>query len=259
MVFTIGSMREIRQHRTGGARHRAVRDTKPARARRNARPRCAPLSRSTPGCAAGPWCPERARRRAGGGACSCGADDCKEPGAHPLPFANEIPAGTRLEEAADAWSQVPGAAVLLPVGRSFDVIDVAEASGHPGAWSGWSGWDCGSALWLLTPHRPRPVLRRAGRRRRTAASALPDGLGTTRSWTCGAWAPATTSPLPRPTSAGTARSAGCASRCSTRSRSPLKARLLLGTLAYVCHREPRPTRRRDARGGTRMYAQASGR
>ncbi|KAF4410888.1 MULTISPECIES: bifunctional DNA primase/polymerase [Streptomyces] len=64
------------------------------------------------------------------GACSCGAADCPAPGAHPLPFGPEVPAGATLGEVTAAWSEVPGAAVLLPVGRSFDVIDIAEAAGR---------------------------------------------------------------------------------------------------------------------------------
>ncbi|WP_066937204.1 bifunctional DNA primase/polymerase, partial [Streptomyces sp. NBRC 110611] len=70
--------------------------------------------------------------RAGSGRteCSCGAADCPSPGAHPLAFATELPAGATLEKAAAVWAETPGAAVLLPVGRSFDVLDVPEAAGR---------------------------------------------------------------------------------------------------------------------------------
>ncbi|MDD1060098.1 bifunctional DNA primase/polymerase [Streptomyces cocklensis] len=71
-----------------------------------------------------------ARVSRGGGPCSCGNADCREPGAHPLPFADEIPAGASPASAAEAWARVPGAAVLLPAGRSFDVIEVAEGPGR---------------------------------------------------------------------------------------------------------------------------------
>ncbi|WP_370673254.1 bifunctional DNA primase/polymerase [Streptomyces sp. DvalAA-14] len=71
-----------------------------------------------------------ARAARGGGACSCGDADCAEPGAHPLAFAGEIPAGASPQEAVEGWARVPGAAVLLPVGRSFDVIEVAEVPGR---------------------------------------------------------------------------------------------------------------------------------
>ncbi|MBO3676813.1 bifunctional DNA primase/polymerase [Streptomyces sp. NEAU-YJ-81] len=75
----------------------------------------------------------RAARSSGGGRneCSCGDHGCPSPGAHPLAFAPGVPAGATLDAAAAAWEQVPGAAVLLPVGRSFDVLEVAEyAGGH---------------------------------------------------------------------------------------------------------------------------------
>ncbi|WLQ36533.1 bifunctional DNA primase/polymerase [Streptomyces castrisilvae] len=68
--------------------------------------------------------------RAADGACSCGDTGCAAPGAHPLDFAPEVPAGTTLDAAARAWAEVPGASMLLPVGRSFDVLDVAEAAGR---------------------------------------------------------------------------------------------------------------------------------
>ncbi|MER6849319.1 bifunctional DNA primase/polymerase [Streptomyces flaveolus] len=68
--------------------------------------------------------------RAAAGACSCGRRDCPAPGAHPLDFAPELPAGSTLLEASAAWAEFPGAAVMLPVGRTFDVIEVAEAAGR---------------------------------------------------------------------------------------------------------------------------------
>ncbi|MGW4033634.1 bifunctional DNA primase/polymerase [Streptomyces sp. NPDC004838] len=68
--------------------------------------------------------------RAAGGACSCGGPDCTAPGAHPLSCGAEIPAGATLDEVTEAWSEVPGAALLLPVGRSFDILDVAAPAGR---------------------------------------------------------------------------------------------------------------------------------
>lgn len=68
--------------------------------------------------------------RAADGACSCGDGVCAAPGAHPLGFAREVPAGATLTIAANAWAETPGASMLLPVGRSFDVLDVAEAAGR---------------------------------------------------------------------------------------------------------------------------------
>ncbi|MFF3162571.1 bifunctional DNA primase/polymerase [Streptomyces sp. NPDC003273] len=67
---------------------------------------------------------------AASGACSCGRTGCPAPGAHPLDFAPPVPAGATLGEVSRAWADYPGAAVMLPVGRAFDVIEVAEAAGR---------------------------------------------------------------------------------------------------------------------------------
>jgi hypothetical protein len=64
------------------------------------------------------------------GACTCGRTNCDEPGAHPLAFAPRVPAGATLDEVTAAWVEFPGAPIMLPVGRAFDVIEVAEAAGH---------------------------------------------------------------------------------------------------------------------------------
>ncbi|MEW2132217.1 bifunctional DNA primase/polymerase [Streptomyces sp. NPDC005435] len=68
--------------------------------------------------------------RTAGGVCSCGRADCPAPGAHPLEFAAPVPAGATLDEVGQAWAEVPGASAMLPVGRAFDVIEVAEAAGR---------------------------------------------------------------------------------------------------------------------------------
>ncbi|MDT3399992.1 bifunctional DNA primase/polymerase [Streptomyces sp. B1866] len=74
----------------------------------------------------------RAVRVPGSGAyaCSCGAPGCPAPGAHPLPDAPVVPAGATLDEVAAAWTAAPDAAVLLPAGRAFDVLEVAEHAGR---------------------------------------------------------------------------------------------------------------------------------
>ncbi|MYT33657.1 MULTISPECIES: bifunctional DNA primase/polymerase [unclassified Streptomyces] len=72
----------------------------------------------------------RAVRAGGRTECSCGAADCPAPGAHPLSFGRELAAGATLERAVAAWAETPGAAVLLPVGRTFDVLDVPEGAGR---------------------------------------------------------------------------------------------------------------------------------
>ncbi|MDG9692175.1 bifunctional DNA primase/polymerase [Streptomyces mutabilis] len=173
--------------------------------------------------------------RAAGGACSCGLHGCPAPGAHPLDFAPEVPAGATLGEASEAWAQFPGAALMLPVGRRFDVIEVAEAAGvralarlermglplgpvtatpqgrahffvAPGAAAGLSGllyrmgWDDPSALDLRGLGPGTYV---------TAPPSDRGGLGPVR------WL--------RPPALDSATK-------------PPEARLLLGTLAYVAHR-----------------------
>lgn len=131
MVFTIGSMREIRQHRTevrNAARVAALSGVRTGVRRRTHAAVRLNVAEYTGLCG---WAVAPGARVARvGGACSCGIAGCTEPGAHPLEFAGEIPAGATLEECSEAWAQVPGAAVLLPVGRSFDAIEVAEHAGH---------------------------------------------------------------------------------------------------------------------------------
>ncbi|WP_045561465.1 bifunctional DNA primase/polymerase [Streptomyces sp. FxanaA7] len=68
--------------------------------------------------------------RAASGACSCGRTTCPAPGAHPLGFAPPVRAGATLDEVTEAWAEFPGASVMLPVGRSFDVIEVTESAGR---------------------------------------------------------------------------------------------------------------------------------
>ncbi|GGW87650.1 bifunctional DNA primase/polymerase [Streptomyces noursei] len=72
----------------------------------------------------------RAVRAGGRTECSCGVPDCPSPGAHPLSFGRELAAGATLEKALAAWAETPGAAVLLPVGRTFDILDVPEGAGR---------------------------------------------------------------------------------------------------------------------------------
>ncbi|GHF83559.1 bifunctional DNA primase/polymerase [Streptomyces filamentosus] len=110
MGFTIGGIREMRS----GTRRRA-RTTE-----------CTAVTEYT-----GLWGWDvQPGARAVSGRCSCGDRACAAPGAHPLSFAPPVPAGASLDEAAGAWAEHPGAALLLPVGRAFDVIEVAEAAGR---------------------------------------------------------------------------------------------------------------------------------
>ncbi|MFB4421671.1 bifunctional DNA primase/polymerase [Streptomyces sp. QL37] len=172
--------------------------------------------------------------RAAAGVCSCGDTACAAPGAHPLDFAREVPPGATLGTASDAWAEVPGASVLLPAGRSFDVLDVPEAAGRralvrmermglplgpvavtptgrtqffvaPGAATGLPG-----LLYRMGWDDADLDLRALGRGAYvTAPPSDLGGLGPVR------WL--------RPPVPDTAAA-------------PPQARLLLGTLAYICHR-----------------------
>jgi hypothetical protein len=166
--------------------------------------------------------------------CSCGARVCPAPGAHPLDASLEVPAGATLDEASAAWAQVPGAALLLPTGRAFDVIDIDEAAGqralvrlermglplgpvahapHGRAWffvAPGAAAELPELLYRMGWDDARLDLRGIGEGEYvTAPPSDLGGLGPVR------W-------LRPPTLEGAGR--------------PPQARLLLGTLAYVCHR-----------------------
>ncbi|NLU75060.1 bifunctional DNA primase/polymerase [Streptomyces sp. HNM0575] len=177
----------------------------------------------------------RAARGAGGRTeCSCGAAVCPAPGAHPLDASLEVPPGSTLDEAGAAWRQCPGAALLLPTGRHFDVIEVGEAAGrhalvrlermglplgpvalapHGRAWffvAPGAAAELPELLYRMGWDDARLDLRGLGEGEYvTAPPSDRGGLGAVR------W-------LRPPTLEGTGR--------------PPQARLLLGTLAYVSHR-----------------------
>lgn len=177
----------------------------------------------------------RAARAAGGRIeCSCGSAVCPAPGAHPLDASLEVPAGATLGEAAETWAHCPGAAMLLPTGRHFDVIEVGESAGrHALARLERMGLPLGPVA--LTPHGRMWFFVAPG-----AAAELPEllyrmgwddarldlrGLGEGEHVTAppsdlGGLGPVRW--LRRPALEGADR--------------PPQARLLLGTLAYVCHR-----------------------
>ncbi|ARZ67633.1 bifunctional DNA primase/polymerase [Streptomyces sp. HU2014] len=174
--------------------------------------------------------------RGGGVMCSCGADDCPSPGAHPLSFAPPVPAGATLHAAAAAWAEVPGAAVLLPVGRSFDVLEVAEpVARHALARLERMGLPLGPVA--LTPHGRALFFVAPG-----AAAELPQLLYR-MGWDdarldlrCLGPGDHITAPPSDHAGLGPMRWLR-APTLDTAGRPP-EARLLLGTLAYVCHRTP---------------------
>ncbi|MFE2373545.1 bifunctional DNA primase/polymerase [Streptomyces sp. NPDC059398] len=66
---------------------------------------------------------------AGGERCSCGDTACPAPGAHPTRPDWAAEATGSAVAARSLWSRQPRASVLLPTGRTFDVIDVPETAG----------------------------------------------------------------------------------------------------------------------------------
>jgi hypothetical protein len=111
MVFTIGGIREMRS----GSR------------RRGRSADCTAVAEYT-----GLWGWEVVPGTTGPGSadCPCGAPACTASTAHPLRHAPAVPAGATLDETAAVWSRYTAAAVLLPVGGAFDIIEVAEAAGR---------------------------------------------------------------------------------------------------------------------------------
>ena len=118
MGLTIGALRELRGLRPGvrRRRHGAV---------------CTAVAEYT-----GRWGWDvlpgaRAVRGSGGSVrCSCGDGACPVPGAHPLDESAVVRAGATLAEAARVWQSFPRAGLMLPVGRSFDVLEVAREAGQ---------------------------------------------------------------------------------------------------------------------------------
>ncbi|KRV50085.1 DNA primase [Wenjunlia vitaminophila] len=66
---------------------------------------------------------------AGDTQCSCGTPHCPAPGAHPLQPDWAQQASSSPTAVRRMWSQTPLASILLPTGRTFDVIDVPEPAG----------------------------------------------------------------------------------------------------------------------------------
>ncbi|GGU34286.1 bifunctional DNA primase/polymerase [Streptomyces violascens] len=218
MGFTIGGSRGIRETRPGSWR----------------RGRSARITRTSEVTAVaeytGLWGWDVAPgARALNGECSCGSSSCTAPGAHPLDFAPEIPAGATLDEVTKAWSQCPGAAVLLPVGRTFDVLDVAAPAGR-------------RALVRLErmglplgPVSTTPTGRTHFYVAPGASAELP-GLLYRMGWDDAVLdlrCPPRGSYVPAPPSGEVRWLRPPSLDTATR---PPQARLLLGTLAYICHR-----------------------
>ncbi|WP_329455430.1 bifunctional DNA primase/polymerase [Streptomyces sp. NBC_01497] len=227
MGFTIGGIRDIRELRSASRRRGRATD-------------CTAVAEYT---GLWGWDVLAGARSSATGVCSCGDPCCARPGAHPLDFFPGVRAGATLDEATRAWSEVPGAAVLLPVGRRFDVIDVPLGAGvHALARLERMGLPRGPVL--ATPTGRAYFFVAPG-----AAAELPAllyrmgwddadldlaGMGE------GSHVVAPPSPM------GTFGPARWLRPPSPDAATAPPARLLLGTLAYICHRVGRVRPRRGA-------------
>ncbi|MGW7367998.1 bifunctional DNA primase/polymerase [Streptomyces sp. NPDC054841] len=61
--------------------------------------------------------------------CSCGAEACVAPGAHPSRPDWSTQATGSAVAARRLWGKQPKASILLPTGRTFDALDVSESAG----------------------------------------------------------------------------------------------------------------------------------
>ncbi|MEG3629042.1 bifunctional DNA primase/polymerase [Streptomyces poriticola] len=218
MGFTIGSSRGIRDLRTGGRR-------------RGRSSECTAVAEFT-----GLWGWDVVPgARAADGACSCGRRGCRVPGAHPLDFAPEIPAGSTLDEVTRAWAEVPGASVMLPVGRTFDAVEVAEAAGRLAVTRlERMGLPLGPVI--VTPRGRAQFLVAPG-----AAAELPKllyrmGWDTPAALDLTGLGPGTYLTAPPSDRGGHGPARWLRPPALDSATRPPEARLLLGTLAYVAHR-----------------------
>ncbi|GAB2931808.1 bifunctional DNA primase/polymerase [Streptomyces heilongjiangensis] len=173
--------------------------------------------------------------RAVSGACSCGRTTCRAPGAHPLDFAPPVRAGATLDEVSEAWAGHPGASIMLTVGRSFDVIEVAESAGrHALVRLERMGLPLGPVI--ATPEGRAHFLVAPG-----AAAELPEllyrmGWDDPSALDLRGLGPGAHITAPPSDRGGLGPARWLRSPALDAATRPPAARLLLGTLAYVAHR-----------------------
>lgn len=177
--------------------------------------------------------PRGARR-----SCSCGAPGCPTPGAHPLDAALVVPAGAPSDLALAVWSaaraRTPTVTVLLPTGRAFDVVEApAGAARQAVLRMERMGLPVGPVA--VAPHGRAWFLVAPG-----AAAGL-RGLLYRTGWDNAALdlrglGPGDHITAPPSNHAGLGRVSWLRPPDAETATHPPHARLLLGTLAYVCHR-----------------------
>ncbi|TQF03315.1 bifunctional DNA primase/polymerase [Kitasatospora acidiphila] len=170
------------------------------------------------------------------GPCRCGRPHCAAPGLHPLPGepARELAPGATPHEVCALWDGKRDGAVLLPTGRSFDVLDVPEPAGlHALVRLERMGTQVGPVLASATGRLLFFVAQ-------GTADKLPDLLyrmgwdDAALDLAChGAGGYLTAPPTALP---GQGAVRWLRPPCRESAVRPPQARLLLGTLAYACHR-----------------------
>ncbi|WP_107486375.1 bifunctional DNA primase/polymerase, partial [Streptomyces sp. 13-12-16] len=140
-----------------------------------------------------------------------------------------------LDEVTAVWSEFPGASLMLPVGRAFDVIEVAEAAGrHALARLERMGLPVGPVA--ATPDGRAHFFVAPG-----AAAALPDllyrmGWDVPAALDLRGLGPGTHITAPPSDRGDLGPVRWLRSPDPDSASQPPEARLLLGTLAYVAHR-----------------------
>jgi hypothetical protein len=168
--------------------------------------------------------------------CSCGAADCAAPGAHPTRKDWAAQATGSASTARRLWADQPTASILLPTGRTFDVIDVPDSAGFL-ALARMERMELTLGPVLCTPDRRLRFFVLPG-----ACAKVPDlvrGLG---------WPPSSLDLLTLgegayiaapPTRLGTKGAVQWANRPTAANRWLPDAEELVSPLAYACAREAR--------------------
>lgn len=171
--------------------------------------------------------------------CSCGDSDCTAPGAHPSrsDWANQ--ATGSASGARRLWGKQPRASVLMPTGRTFDVLELPESAGFL-ALARLERMDLPLGPVTLTPDRRMSFFVLPGGAAK--APALVRDLG---------WAPSSLDLVPRgqghyiaapPTRVGARGAVQWVRRPTAENRWLPDTDELISPLAYACGRDAAATR-----------------
>jgi Bifunctional DNA primase/polymerase, N-terminal len=168
--------------------------------------------------------------------CSCGESGCPAPGAHPARPDWATQATGSASAARRMWMKQPKASVLLPTGRSFDVLEVSDSAGFL-ALARMDRMEMRSGPVACTPDR------------RMLFFVLPGGAAKSPGLVRGlGWSPAAIDLVPRgeghyvaapPTRIGGAGAVQWARRPTAANRWLPDADEMISPLAYACGQETR--------------------